>query len=508
MELEFKQETIADYDILTEMTLCQEETLESIVPDACPDILRIVDVCGQAMLTGKQAHEGLASVSGVVRAVILYQPEGGGSLRKMDVSLPFNCQAESAGLTEMDAVHAGTRLRFAEARVLNPRKVLLRVDLAVDITTYRYREQKIVCGAETAQMHNLCQLQCECEHYYVSYVQEKNFTFQEQIRLQNAQAEQPVLLTSRAQALCTESKLIGSKLIFKGVADLALMMQESGGTLSVEKDSLPFSQIVEVPGAYEDCDCAVRLEVTDFQCRSSEHDSHIMEVTLELLAMVRVQMKRPVTYLRDLYSTSHTMETEIGTHSLNRFRENMARTQSVRELIETPEMVRCVVDSRITLGKMDRRADESDLLLTTDAWVTVLYLDENESLRCVRKMIDVGCRLGMAQEMLYSCQCHVPGEVYATPAAGGIEVRFSVDFHCCSAQVLKIEAINAARLGEPRAASRENVPSVILRLALPGEGLWELAKTYGTTTQLILQANNMESESALDGRMLLIPGCR
>ena len=76
MELEFERDTIACWETVADTTLCQEETLESIVPDACPDILRIIDVCGQAVLTGKQAREGAAEVNGAVRAVILYQPGG------------------------------------------------------------------------------------------------------------------------------------------------------------------------------------------------------------------------------------------------------------------------------------------------------------------------------------------------------------------------------------------------------------------------------------------------
>ena len=102
--MEFERDTIISYETVTEVTLCQEETLESIVPDACPDILRIVDVCGQAMLSGKQAREGVAQVTGMVRAVILYQPEGGGGLRRMEVGLPFTCQAEAPGLTEQGTV--------------------------------------------------------------------------------------------------------------------------------------------------------------------------------------------------------------------------------------------------------------------------------------------------------------------------------------------------------------------------------------------------------------------
>ena len=126
MELEFERDTIACWETVADTTLCQEETLESIVPDACPDILRIIDVCGQAVLTGKQAREGAAEVNGAVRAVILYQPEDGTGLRRMEVSLPFTCQTEAPGLTAQGFVAASPRLRCAEARMLNPRKVLLR----------------------------------------------------------------------------------------------------------------------------------------------------------------------------------------------------------------------------------------------------------------------------------------------------------------------------------------------------------------------------------------------
>lgn len=82
MELEFDRDVIQGCEVLADGTVCQEETLESIVPDACPDILRIVAVCGQAGLNGKQAKEGMAQASGTVRAVILYQPEAGGGLRR------------------------------------------------------------------------------------------------------------------------------------------------------------------------------------------------------------------------------------------------------------------------------------------------------------------------------------------------------------------------------------------------------------------------------------------
>ena len=119
MELEFDRDVIQGCEVLADGTVCQEETLESIVPDACPDILRIVAVCGQAALNGKQAKEGMAQASGTVRAVILYQPEAGGGLRRMEAALPFTAQLEAPGLTDRGTVQACVRLRGAEARALN-----------------------------------------------------------------------------------------------------------------------------------------------------------------------------------------------------------------------------------------------------------------------------------------------------------------------------------------------------------------------------------------------------
>ena len=183
MELEFERDTLQGYDTVAELTLCQEETLESIVPDACPDILRIVDVCGQAMLHSKQIKAGAVELGGMVRAVILYEPDGGAGLRRMEVGLPFRCQAEAPDLTEQGRVLARPRLRCAEARALNSRKVLLRVDLAVDVTACQSVEQPLCRGVLDPEKSAVCQ-RCQSQSCgLLSAVEEKPFTFSQRVRL-------------------------------------------------------------------------------------------------------------------------------------------------------------------------------------------------------------------------------------------------------------------------------------------------------------------------------------
>ena len=505
--MEFERDTIISYDTVAEVTLCQEETLESIVPDACPDILRIVDVCGQATISGKQAREGSAQVTGMVRASILYQPEGGGGLRRMEVGLPFTCQAEAPGLTERGTVFARPRLRSAEARALNPRKVLLRVDLAVDITACQPVERPICGGVTGSEEEGLCQRQFRGEHYQLCAVQEKPFTFSDQVRLQGT-GESPVLLAVRAQPVCTESKLIGSKLIFKGMVELYLLLQEMEGGLSAAHESMPFSQIIEVTGAGEEGDCLVEVEVASLQCDQIPGDGRELDVTLELLAQAQVYSRRPVTLLQDLYSTSSLMEVERENQPLCSLTDQSVRPQAVRELLETGEMVRSIVDARLALGQVRQSREGKELVLTTEACVTVLYLDENELVQCVRRSLPVTCRLECPEGAKCSCFCACPGEVFAAPAAGGVEVRFTVEFHCMTTETTAVPTVTSAQLGEARNAGEGQRPSVVLRMPSPGEELWDIAKAHGTTMEQILQANELEEDALPFGRMLLIPSTR
>lgn len=507
MELEFERDTLVSYNTVAETTLCQEETLESIVPDACPDILRIVDVYGQAMLSGKQAKEGTAQVTGMVRASVLYQPENTDGLRRMEVGLPFTCQTEAPGLTEQGTVLAAARLRCAEARALNPRKVLLRVDLAVDITACQPMEQEFCCGVRQAEEYSVCQKQFHGETYQLCSVQEKPFAFSDQIRLSNGSGEPAQLMAARVIPVCSESKLIGSKLIFKGTAEVYFLLQEPGGNLSTGHESLPFSQIIEVGGDGEEGECQVQVEVTDFHCQPSVEDGRELDVDLELLAQAQVRVRRPLVLLQDLYSTVRETETENILQRLCHREEQSIRPQAVRELLETGELVRAVADARLSLGQVNQSREGDETVLTTDVWLTVLYLDESEQIQCIHRSMPVSCRLNCPAKCRCICRCSCPGEVFAAPAAGGIEVRFTLEFHCLTTVNEDVPTVTAARLGDQRSSGEGERPSVVLRLAAPGESLWDIAKAYGTTMEEISQANELQDELPL-GRMLLIPGVR
>ena len=506
MELEFERDHLHDYETVLDTTLCQEETLEAIVPDACPDILRIVDCCGQVCLTGKQAQDGFAGVSGVIRAAVLYQPEGGTTLKKLELSLPFSCRAECAAMTQAAEIVASPRLRRIEARALNPRKVLLRVDLAVDLLILQPRERSVCSGVQEGEDGGLCQLREQRETYILSAVRERPFSLSETVRLPAGDGVE--ILSCRGTAVCGESRLIGSKLIFKGSIDLQLLLQDASGGLSNHRESLAFSQVMEAAGAGEDSACDMDVELTELSWQPAGEDGRSVEIDAELLAQAVVWERRPLWLLRDLYSTSCQTRVQTEELALTRLVDRSVRTQSARELLETAAPAHSAVDCWLSLGQVEQQREGDSVSITARVQLTALYLNDEGQLQSVQRAAQVACQVECPQEGECRVRCRWGGEMFAALAAGGVEVRFSLDFFCTVLTRQSVSVAAAGELGEKRGARDGEQPSVVLRLAAPGERLWDIAKAYGTTREEIRLANALEEDEAPEHTMLLIPRVR
>ena len=505
MELELEQERIIGYELAGEKTVCQEETLESIVPDACPDILRIADVCGHPIITGKQPREDAALVSGTVPMSVLYEPEGKAGLCKMDVSLPFTCQLAVPGLTDSGRIIASASLRHAEAKLLNPRKVLLRVDLAVNLRVYRSYERAVCCAVCSDREATLCQKKAEVQDCYICDVAEKPFRLETQLRMKAVQGEQVQILSLRGVPVCSDCKLIGNKLIFKGSINLAVLTQDSGRLLNTVRESVPFSQIMEVNGGEGGQSWGVTLELQSLEWSADTDDSGLLSVTADILAQTSVMQSKTLTLLEDLYSTEFRTECHTDELLFQRCGEETVIPQPVRELVEGEPVIQTIVDSQLHFGEIVQTRQEKALRLSVNVVLELLYLDQEEHLHQLTQEIPVSCQLNCVPEDRCDCSYSCPDDVYASPSAGGAEVRFNVEFHCRVTHTTKVNGVTSAQIGKERNIEGRERPSVVLRLASGDETLWDIAKSYGTTEERIAEVNDLEEGLSPAGIMLLIP---
>lgn len=508
MELELKRAELHGFEELSDtMSFC-EETMECIVPDACPDIRRVLDTRGTVCLTGREIREGKVEIRGTVRVDVIYIPDGEEGVRRIEVGLPFVCVQEIPGVHPGCILSVEPRLLGADARMLNPRKLYVRTEAAVIIQVFD-------------PMTGVCSTGCECggewgveqrletfERSVVAAVEEKPFSFSDDLTLPGSKPELRRLLHQDVELVCSESRVIGSRLIFKGQAMLHILYEAGDGSLVTAQFELPFSQIMEVSNAGENASCHVSVVLTDLSCQTDEEDSRLLSISMGMLAQAVLREDRKVELLTDLYSTRFETRLEERGETLRVLREEGTRRESVREVLECAAGVRSVVDCRLALGEITRSWEGDRLTLSADARITLIYHGEDEELCSMTRAVPAVCRMEVTPGCIYTCRCTCPGELYATPTAGGIEVRFPLDFTCRSQETYTVKQIVAAQLDRDAPVEVAGRPSVVLHRILAGETLWELAKKHRTTTRCLLEANAVEEEMLPEGKLLLIPDRR
>ncbi len=493
------------FEALLDATLRAEETLEMIVPDACPDILRIVETDGKAVLVSKTCQDGRVEVSGTIQACVLYVPDGESGVRHLDVTIPFTCAADGREIGPGCKAVAAARLCRADTRAINPRKVLVRAEAAVDVTVFAAREAELcaqVAGAGENRVEQLVETQ---EVYLTACVQEKPFTITERMTLSAGKPAAVELLKSRIRLCCGESKIIGSRLIFKGSATVSLLYRGEDDGVYAAGMEMPFSQILEVLGVSEEADCDLTLALTGANCRlAADGEGRAVDIEMEAMAQAVVREIRSVNVLADAYSTSQPLEAERETCSMDGRQDRGVRGQTVREVWETPAAVREVVDCRLALNQVSQSREGERLVLTAQVELQLLAADEDGGLYAIRHTVAVPCPVEIPEGCRCFCRCETVGDVYATPAAGGVEARFGLDFQICALSRRQITALTGLKPGEAPAEDGER-PSLVLRMFEGGERLWDVAKAYGTTIADIISANELEDAGDAAGKLLLIP---
>ena len=503
MELKLTR-TDTDRFVPVQDNVCgREETLEMIVPDACPDIAQVVDTCGCCCLTRREITDSGAVLAGAVRVTVLYTPEGGDGLRRLETELPFQhlheCQNTDSGCRLL----AKAWVASAETRIINPRKILIRVDLRERIQIFAPKGFVAYSGLEAGEELGVQQ---RIEHYQTAFVvqpMEKTFALEEEIALNTGRNGPGTILRILPAARCTEARLIGSKLVMKGTVGLQLLCQSENGELYTTETDLPLSQMLDAGGAGPEADFQVELQVLSWQLGQVSEDGRTVSISMELAAQAVFCENFSVSLVTDAYSLYYPLTLQTEPLGLQQITELTAR-QAMRVSIETEPNIRTVCSCRVELGTAQISREGENATIQVAAEASVLFLREDGSYDSVRQKFSVDLQQTLAAGSGISVQCAVE-QAEALPSASGVELRGTVEVQIQICQPYQVNGLCGADLDREHPFDHAGQPSIVLRRPTAGEQMWDIAKRYATTCQEICGANGLSEEQTLDSRMLLIP---
>lgn len=502
MELELNKTTLPYHDLIFHTKVTREETMEMIVPDAYPDISRLLDTNGICCLNTREASEGTVSLAGRIRCRILYLAENTEVMSSLGAELEFQCSVDQESIKENCTVVAIPRILSAETKMINPRKMMIRASYEIAVRVYRAEMLMLPCGVSESgvveEKHE------QAEGYFVIAVPEKQFQFQDELNLSGSQQAIEEILRVQSDVNCNDAKLIGGKLVFKGDVILRMLYRSVDHNILATEFVLPYSQIMDAAEADETAEFHLETALLNWTLGEVSVDGHSMAVEVELYAYAEIRASKNMSLLADAYSVRYCVQADFSPFVFPQLVERSVRRESKRELMETGEKDVSVLDLRCMVVETSTVKTPEKLVLKAAVQLELLCVDEGGRVERMSRHLTLESEVPVTGEVEAMVSC-ILTEGSALPAANGVEVRVGVAFQVLLLRREERLGISALELDEKQALEQEGRPSIVLRQMINGESLWDIAKAYATTISEIRQANKMEEDTAEPGQLLLIP---
>lgn len=499
MDYAMKKHVEACFEKSFEYSERLDQGLESVVPDTMPDIGRIVFVDGTVIIREKEASTDRVSLSAGVAATVLYLPEDGGVLRRLSVAMPIDINLDAPGVTAESYPVAMLGLASLDARILNPRKIVLRAAVDVRLSCWDRAELCFFRVGEDCPEAEILEETLNINP--VVCVKEKTFTITEDFALPPGKPPVGEILCRRTELIPGELRAVGSKLVLKATARVTLIYApvEPGAVESVSFETA-FSQLIETDAELHSPDCAAHMLLTAEYIEQTGPSDAVNGFTAELhiVAQIICRSALSAVYAADCYSNSAALEVENYPAAV----ESVASRRAIRETAQgeltIPGAVAKVNACICRPGAPLITEGALKLPLTTEA----LYTDENGQLLRATGRFTLEAPLGegetQATPRLISW-----GEPMALPGTRGLELRVPLEAELVCVERRSLEQIASIRC-TPLDAPPE-LPSVTVLLTGEGDSLWSLAKANHSSPALIRELNDLDSREPLPGTLLLIP---
>jgi len=505
MELQHTTQSVGSLETVYDGKLEQAVDGDITLPEYCPDILRILKCSMEPSIHAVQTTGERVNVDGSARITVLYAGEGG-ALQSFEQSYPFSRGADIGGLDDRCAVTARARAEYANARAVSPRRLDIHGMLSIPLRARRRREDAVLTGIAGGGIQTLAG---QVSLSSLEALHSVGFPMSEVIEIDPGAPAIDQIVLRHAAAVVTEIKAIKNKLLVKGSLELRVVYRSRGAKEPVQvQHAMPISQIIEAPGVSEVTANTLRLRVSSLDATpktDGSGEARLLEVSARVSAEVRAYAPVELAVVKDAYSTRGGVALEkrrLDTRQLlESFRENFSARESfditggIQGLyLLTGELLPveiAVKDNTVTVsGKVKAHA----VYIDGEGQAATIEKELAFSFRRATKKAPAGALAEVEIEVL-SVQGSASGDV--------LEIRVEL---AAAGDVFAIESRSV--VGTVAQDDGEAPPCrspLTIYFAADGEPLWEIAKRYRTTMDAVRQENELASDAATAGQMLLIP---
>lgn len=480
--------------------------LDIHLPEYYPDVQRILRCTVSPNIQSVSVSGDRIVVEGNGTLRMLYAAEDK-TIVAYEQSVPVSRTLHSPADLSGAAVSADGRTDFVNCRASGQRRVDVHGVISLHVCAFGKEEQTIVCDTESDQL----QMKTEpVRMLSLTGIGERVFAMSEVVELGSEDPAVEKMLRAQAALRVDSTKAVKDKLLVKGEAIVEwVYLPAEGGTPQRIRHSMPISQILETAGVSEDDTQDVTLQVQELTLTpkpDGSGDARLVDVALRIRAHVRTGALVRADAVTDLYATSGDLRTAWADMELVTPIETIRDTMSVRQTVELPGgNASRILDVSTEQTIVDVRTGENGVEAACTTSLFILYIDaDGEPAIAETKMDYLYSRHAAIPSEEIRCGIQVQiasGKASLEDAGAQVQIEAVISGTVCAVETRRL--LRSVQLLD--AQEEESPAAMTIYFADGGESVWDVARRYRTTTQAILEENDLTEDIIPDKRMLVIP---
>ena len=489
--------------------VCEKKELiniqgEMIVPDSKPDILNTINTSGNVCIYKKEVMDGKIRIDGNVLTYIMYLADGGSdNIRGLNTSVYFSETINMPELMSGMEVDINTTIKFIECKVLNGRKIAIKVSIEINMKIYEKEHINIITNINDENIQILNDnmkvnslVGCGTTKAFVK----ENISIPSTDNL----AE---ILKAQICLVDKDIKISYNKILAKSEVEIKMAYLTEEGRICTSQSRVPLVGFIDMPNIKEENICETTYIIKNIIIKPNSVEEHSVYIEIEVEITCCAYEEKELKIIQDMYCPGERMNFEKNMINTITNKQNKRNICNIREKINIPEIGEGnIIDAEINpiINKENRL--NGKIIIEGELEVNLIFTDSSPIGIGTRKVNIPFEQAIDGMENLENARTEMVMEVSSQEFTNqdgvlnaNVDLNMGIDTYKNSA-IPVIDNISIEELKELEDYS------VVIYVVRSGDTLWKIAKRFGSTVDDITRVNGMERPDKLNiGEKIYIP---
>ena len=502
MEINTTKETLNVNKMICEKREMINIQGDMIVPDSKPDILSTISTSGNACIYKKEIMDGKIRLDGNVLTSIMYLADGGqDNVRGLNTGLDFSETINIPELQEGMNVDVNTTVKFIECKVINGRKVGIKVTLEVAMKVYSKEAVEIITELNDENIQVLGQ------NMKINSLLGDGTTkafVKENISIPSTDnlAE---ILSMQVSLVDKDIKISYNKVLAKSEVEIKMAYLTEDSRICKTQTRLPLVGFIDMPNIKEENVCETSYIIKNIIIKPNSIEEHTVYIEIEVEISCIAYEEKEIKTIQDMYCPGEKMEFEKMMVNTITDKQCKRSVCNIREKVNVPELeAGTIIDVTITptINKENRLSGR--IVYEGELELNFIFTD-NSAVGINTKKVNLPFEQsvdGIGENCRADTRVEVSSQEFLNQA-GVVSSNLDLNFETDSYRAAAIPVIN--NISTTPQDDMEDY-SVIIYVVKPGDTLWKIAKRFGSTVDDIVRVNGIERPDKLNvGEKIYIP---